>query len=389
MNVLFSRRTALKSIAISPFLFPLAHGDEKDELKPSQRFVYVGTYTYGSSKGIYVCRLDYDFKRLSIIQTVEGIKNPSFLAITPNQRYLYAVSEVSEYEGKKTGVVYAYRIDQESGKLTYLNEQPSHGRSPCHINVDRTGHWVVVANYSEGTLAMFPIENDGQLGEASDVVQNKGASVNPRRQKGPHAHSVYFDPNNKYVVSADLGIDKIMIYQFDSKNGKLLPNDPAWFKTHQGAGPRHFTFHPNGQYAYVIQELNSTVTAFEYEPDKGILEAIQTLSTLPDGYDGENSCADIHVSPDGKFLYGSNRGHDSIAMFSIDPANGRLTAEGHQSTQGERPRNFAIDPTGSYLLAANQESNNIVPFDIDRKTGDLHVTGKQFEIPNPVCIKFI
>ncbi len=389
MNFLFSRRTALKSIAISPFLFSLSHGDEKDEPHPSQRFVYVGTYTYGLSKGIYVCRFDYDFKRLDIIQTVEGIKNPSFLAMTPNQRFLYAVSEGSIYEGKKTGVVYAYQIDQESGKLTYLNEQPSHGRSPCHINVDQTGRWLAVANYSDGTLSVFPIENDGKLGEASDVVQHKGASVNPQRQKGPHAHSVYFDPNNKYVVSADLGIDKIMIYQFDQENGKLLPNDPAWFKTHQGAGPRHFTFHPKGQYAYVIQELNSTITAFEYMPDKGILSAIQTISTLPDGYEGENSCADIHVSPDGKFLYGSNRGHNSMAIFSIDPANGRLTARGHTSTQGERPRNFAIDPTGRYLFAANQDSNNIVPFAIHGKTGELRFIEKQFEIPNPVCIKFL
>jgi 6-phosphogluconolactonase len=255
--------------------------------------------------------------------------------------------------------------------------------------VDHTGRFVLVANYIGGSVCVLPIQENGRLGEATDFVQHHGSSVNPDRQLAPHAHSFNIDAGNQFGFVADLGTDKIVVYKLDLDGGKLLPNDFPWAEAKAGAGPRHFDFHPDGRHAYVINELDSTVTAFDYQPESGTLNAKQTISTLPESYAGTSHCADVHVSPSGRFLYGSNRGHDSIAIFAIDENSGELSSVGHQSTQGETPRNFAIEPAGNFLLAANQDSDTIVTFKVDQETGRLDPTGQVTQVPVPVCIKMI
>jgi len=315
--------------------------------------------------------------------------NPSFLAIHPSGEYLYAVGELGQFGGKRSGAVSAFRVDRQTGTLDLLNQQPSGGAGACHLVVDGTGKNVLVANYGGGSIAVLPIRDDGRLKEATAFVQHEGSSVNPRRQRGPHAHSINVDPANRFVFVADLGLDKVLVYRLDATKGTLAPNDPAWASVKPGAGPRHFAFHPSGRSAYVINELQSTVTAFAYDAQQGILSEQQTISTLPSGFTENNSTAEVQVHPSGKFLYGSNRGHDSIAVFSIDAATGRLTPVEHESTQGKTPRNFGIDPTGTFLLAANQNSHTIVVFRIDQVTGALTPTGRKVEVPSPVCVKMI
>ena len=351
--------------------------------------VYIGTYTRGKSEGIYVYRMEKSTGAMEFASVTGGVENPSFLAIHPQRSYLYAVSEVGNLAGKPSGAVSAFSIDSKTGGLIYLNHQPSKGAGPCHLSVDQTGQFVLVANYGSGSVAVLPIQSDGRLGEATDFVQHQGSSIDPRRQRGPHAHSIMLDKANRCVFVPDLGLDKIMIYRLDLTQGKLEPNDEPWAKVKAGTGPRHFAFHPSGRYAYVINELDSTLTAFNYDGERGRLREIQTVSTLPDGFSDTSHCADVHISPSGKFIYGSNRGHDSIVIFEIDEATGRLTYAGHEPTQGKTPRNFAIDPTGTFLLAANQSTDNIVTFRIDQQTGKLTATGHTVEVPTPVCLKMI
>jgi len=362
-----------------------------------EMLVYIGTYTQGKSEGIYVYRMEKSTGALSFFSKATGVDNPSFLGIhpfaslkgRPQQRYLYAVNEVGEFAGKPSGAVSAFEIDSNTGELTYLNQQPSHGTGPCHLSVDMTGKFVLVANYGGGSVCVLPIQDDGKLGEATDFIQHQGSSVNPRRQEGPHAHSITLSPDNRYAFAADLGLDKIMIYQLDLTTGKLKPNDEPWAQVKAGAGPRHFDFHPNGKYAYLITELDNTIIAFTYDETNGMLKEIQTVPTLPEDFDGTSHCADIHVAPSGKFVYGSNRGHDSIVIFAIDESTGKLTYVGHELTQGENPRNFAIDPTGIFLLAANQSTDTIVTFQLDQQTGELLSTGHVAEVPQAVCLKII
>lgn len=351
--------------------------------------VYVGTYTRGESEGIFVYRLDPSSGALEFASVATGIDNPSFLALHPRERYLYSVNEVREVAGKPSGAVTAFSIDPETGELTLLNQQPSHGTGPCHLSLDKTGSYVLVANYAGGSICILPIQQDGRLGPATDFVQHQGSSVVPRRQQAPHPHSIIVDPTNRYVFVPDLGMDKIIIYQLDLRQGKLKPNDEPWVQVKPGAGPRHFTFHPDGRYAYVINEIDSTMTAFAYDEGRGALREIQTLSTLPEDFEGASYCADVHVSPSGRFLYGSNRGHDSIVIFAVDEETGKLTCLGHEPTQGKYPRNFAIDPSGTLLLAANQGSDTIVTFRIDQQTGRLTPTGHVAEVPTPVCVKML
>lgn len=351
-------------------------------------FVYIGTYTGDRSEGIYLYSMNLSSGVLKHAATVSGVTNPSFLDIEPNCRYLYSVSEVGEFAGKPSGAVSAFAVDLQTGELTPLNQQPSYGTGPCYLSVDQTGKWVLVANYGSGSAAILPIQDDGCLGEATDVVQHQGSNVDPRRG-GPRAHSITLDPANRYAFVADLGLDKIMIYRLDLVQGKLIPNDEPWAPVKPGAGPRHFAFHPNSKYAYVINELDNTVTAFAYDSPRGTLKEIQVVSTLPGDFTGTSYCADIHIVPSGKFLYGSNRGHDSIAVFAIDERTGKLTCVGHEPTQGKTPRNFAIDPTGAFLLAANQGTDNIVVFRIDQQTGKLAPTGHMVEVPMPVCVKMV
>lgn len=354
---------------------------------PPDYRVYVGTYTTKRSEGIYLYRLDMASGALTLIGKTSGVANPSFLALHPSGRYLYAVNELGEFAGQRSGAVSAFSVDPQTGGLAFLNQQPSHGLHPCHLSVDRAGRFVLVTNYSSGSVAVLPIQEDGRLGPATDVVQHRGSGVDPRRQEGPHAHSVTLDAANRYAFVADLGLDRVMVYRLDPVHGRLTPNDTPWVQVKPGAGPRHFAFHPRGRYAFVIHELDSTLTAFAYDDALGTLTERQTLSTLPPGFTGTSYCADVHVAPSGQFVYGSNRGHDSIAVFSFDADRGTLACLGHTSTQGKTPRNFAIDPTGTYLLAANQDTDSVVTLKIDPQTGHLTPTGHVAEVPMPVCLK--
>jgi len=381
----FARREFLRTTAIGA-LGTLAFRGTAWPSEAREFTLYVGTYTSGKSDGIYVYRMDRvsgELKRFNSVQAV----NPSFLAIDRNKRYLYAVNEVPEFGGKPGGAVSAFAIDSATGNLRLLNQQPSLGADPCHLTVDRKRKSLLVANYTGGNVAVLPIQRDGSLGPATDLEQHEGSSTK-EQQKGPHAHCIILDRSERHALAADLGIDKVMIYRFDQTTGKLSPGKQPWVALQPGAGPRHLTLHPSGKYAYVINELDSTLTAFKYDGVNGTLSPVDTVSTLPANFSGSSFCADVHVSSSGKFLYGSNRGHDSIVGFAIDQRTGKLLQLEHVSTEGKWPRNFTIDPTGRFLLVANQRTDNVVTFRIDAQTGGLKPTGHVAEIPVPVCLKF-
>lgn len=355
--------------------------------------VFVGTYTetidseIEKSGGIYVYRMEADDGTLSLLHKTQGIINPSFLALHPHGNFLYAVNETVEFDGHPGGGVSAFSIHPQTGALTLLNQQLSHGADPCHISVEAAGKAVLVANYSGGSLSLLPIDLDGSLLPAAEVIQHSGSGFDPQRQEGPHVHSVNLDPGNRFVIIADLGLDKLMPYQLNVAEGRLVPEPSLEVKVPPGAGPRHLDFHPNGRFAYLINELNSTLIAYAYEPQAGRLRELQTVPTLPEGFQGTNWPADIHVAPSGRFLYGTNRLHDSLVIFAVNQEDGRLTYVGHEPTGGQTPRNFVIDPSGSFLLAANQKSGTIVTFRIDDQTGKLNPTGQIIKVPSPVCIK--
>jgi 6-phosphogluconolactonase len=363
-----------------------------------QRLVFVGTYTEpirfgtgkileGKGKGIYVYRLDISSGSMEQISLAEGVPNPSYLAFDPSHRFLYAVNELKEFEGATTGAISAFTAGSSSGKLRFLNRKPTHGTDPCHLTVDKTGRYVLVANFMSGSVCVLPIREDGSLGDATDVIQHQGSSIDPLRQSGPHAHAVTLDDTGRYAFVPDLGIDKLMVYRFDANRGKLELNEEPWVEVTAGAGPRQLVMHPLGGYAYLINELDSTMMAFRYDGDSGSLREIQTLSTLPEGFEGASTCAEVQISPSGKFLYGSNRGHDSVVIYAIDPMDGTLTCVGHKSTQGKTPRNFTVDPAGEFLLAANQDTDSIVSFRLDPASGELVATGHSVDVPTPVCVK--
>jgi 6-phosphogluconolactonase len=351
--------------------------------------VYVGTYTHGASQGIYLCRLDLGTGALTSPELAAEVQNPSFVAIHPSRHFLYAAGELGDFRGKQAGAVSAFAIDPATGRLKLLNQQPSGGGGPCHLVVDAAGKNVLVANYGGGSVAVLPLQKDGRLSEPSCVIQHQGSGPDRQRQQGPHAHSINLDAANHFAFAADLGLDKVLIYRFDANQGTLAPNEPPLAAVAPGAGPRHFAFHPSGKFAYVINEMHSTVTAFAYDRDAGKLQSLQTITTLPADFRGSNTTAEVQVHPSGKFLYGSNRGHHSLAVFAIDQATGKLTSVEQQSTQGKTPRNFGIDPTGKFLLAANMDSNTIVVFRIDPATGVLTPAGHQIDVPIPVCVKML
>lgn len=359
----------------------------------NQPFVYVGTYTTtlphveGKAKGIYVFQFDPATGALSSGKVAAETANPTFLALDPTHRFLYAANETDDGPNRSGGVS-AYALDATSGLATLINQRLTLGTHPCYLQVDATGRAVVIANYTSGSVISFPLNADGSLGEHGSFFQHVGSSVNPQRQEGAHAHMALIDPSNRFVFVPDLGMDQVKIYQLDAPKGALQPNDPASVSVDAGQGPRHFDIHPNRNFAYVINEMGSTVTAFRYDEAKGSLEPMQTISTLPAGFSKNTSCAHIQVHPSGKFLYGSNRGHDSIAIFQIDPQSGKLTAAGHESTQGQIPRNFTLDPSGNFLLAANQNTDTIVTFRVDPNSGALTPTGHVARCPSPVCLKF-
>jgi 6-phosphogluconolactonase len=379
----------LAGLGTAGTLLACGDGDKENPDKPpmpQEVWVYVGTYTTGQqSQGIYLCRLDLATGSLQQVGVTAGVTDPSFLAVDSQRRHLYAVNELTTFEGQPSGAVSAFSIDPDTHALTFLNQQASRGGAPCHLEVDAKDGFVLVANYVGGNVAVLPIQEGGRLGPAIDVDQHEGSGPDTGSQTGPHAHQVRLDADQKHALVSDLGTDKIMVYRFDAGQGMLTPHAPASVSTAAGAGPRHLAFHPTGRFVFNINELNSTLTAFTYDGERGTLTPLQTVSTLPADFTGKSYCADIHVSPDGKFVYGSNRGHNSIVVYAIGPA-GELTYVEHVSTQGNWPRNFAIDSTGTFLLVANQRSNSIVTFRRDAQTGKLTPVGAPLEMPAPVCL---
>ena len=350
-------------------------------------YVYFGTYTRGKSEGIYVYTMDRSTGKLSLCHTVSGIRHPAFLAVHPNKQFLYAVNEVTDFEGRSSGGVSAFSVDRDDGALTLLNSQSSAGQGPCHLHVDRSGKCVMVANYAGGSVAVLPIAEDGRLEPNSDFIQHRGSSVNPKRQEQAHAHSVTPSPDNRFALVADLGMDKVVVYQLDAQAGKLTPHTSA--SVSPGAGPRHLDFHPDGRFVYLLNEIGSTVTVFDFDAGAGTLTEIETVSTLPGNFSGNSHCAEIRVHPTGRFVYASNRGHDSIAMFAVDEASGRLTELGQVPTRGRIPRNFNVSPDGRFVIAVNSDTDNGVVFRVDEGTGLLVFTGEEIEIPTSVCVRFL
>ena len=351
--------------------------------------VYFGTYTGAKSKGIYVSRFDPATGRLTAPELAVATASPSFLALHPSQRFLYAAGETSLLEGKHVSGVAAFSLDAKTGRLTLLNRQSAGGQGPCHLAVDQSGKCLLVANYGNGAIAALPILADGTLGEPGTVIQHQGSSVNPARQSGPHAHFITTDPADRFALACDLGLDKVLVYRLDPAKATLVANDPPFASVKPGSGPRHLAFHPSGRFVFLISEMSSTLTAFAYDAKRGALKELQTISTLPETFTGERSGAEVQVHPSGKFVYGSNRGHDSIAVFGFDPRRGQLTCLQHQATQGKMPRHFALDPTGQWLLAENQESDSVVVFRVDATTGRLSPTGQTVSVGAPVCAVFV
>jgi 6-phosphogluconolactonase len=361
----------------------------------AETFVWFGTYTGGpaNSEGLYVSRLDAATGKLTEPVVAAAAKSPSFLAVHPTLPVLYAVSEVGETDGKPTGAVCSFAIDETTGKLTLKNHQPSGGAGPCHVSVDRTGRVALAANYGGGSVICLGLAADGSLepvvaGAPGGFIQHEGKGPNPQRQEAPHAHSINPTADGRFAVACDLGVDKVLIHALDVGKATLAPH--GFGRGTPGAGPRHFAFHPSGRYGYAVNELDLTVTAFAFDPQAGTLTEVQSLSTLPaDVTDTKGfSTAEIVTHPSGKFLYASNRGHDSIAMYAIDQGTGRLTFLGTEPIRGKTPRNFVIDPTGKFLLAAGQNSHTVTVFAIDAETGRLSFTGQSLDVPSPVCIRF-
>jgi 6-phosphogluconolactonase len=345
--------------------------------------VYFGTYTSRGSEGIYLAELDLKTGQLSQPQLAAKVTNPSFLAKHPHKPLLYAVSEVATSEGKKGGGVTAFRIEPETGWLTRINAQPCGGAGPCHLSIDATGQYVLVANYSAGSVSSLPIREDGSLGELVSYIKHEGRSINQQRQEAAHAHSINVDAANRFAIAADLGTDELLVYQLDPAKATLTPQGRT--QTPAGGGPRQFAFHPQGKFAYSNNELTSSVSSYRYDTETGKLTLLDTVTTLPHEVAG-NTTAEIKVHPNGQFVYVSNRGHNSIALFKVK-ADGTLAPQGHYSTQGKTPRNFNL--FGKYLLAANQDSDDVFVFSIDEASGKLSPTGSSIKVSMPVCVLFV
>ncbi len=372
---------------------PLLRAEAKKMTPESSYLVYVGTYTATSSKGIYNYRFDPKTGKLTPIGVAAEMANPSFMATDPQHRFLYAVTEMGQEPGadsyKKNGSISSFSIDRKTGALTFLNKVDAGGGGSCHVVVDKTGKMLFVANYGSGNVASFAIKPDGSIGERTSFYQHTGSSVDPARQKGPHAHAVVLSPDNRFLFVPDLGMDQIKIYRVDAAKGTFTPNDPAYATVKAGLGPRHFTFGHGAEFAYALCEMGSSVAVFSYNPVNGSLTPVQTISNLPDGFTGIDNSAEIEMDRSGRFLYASNRGNDSITLFAVDPVQGTLTKVQVVPTQGNIPRNFALDPTGRYLIAANQKSNSLVVFSVDPHDGKLKAAGQMLDIPSPVDILFV
>ena len=354
-----------------------------------ESLVYFGTYTSTNSRGIYLSKFDPATGQLSAPELAAETKNPTFLVVAPGGHFLYAGSEMTDDHGRLTGAVSAYALENRTGRLTFLNQENSGGNgSPCHLSLDATGKCLLVANYETGSIAALPVQADGRLGTATAMIQHTGSSVNPTRQAGPHAHFICPSPDNRFALNCDLGLDQVFVYRLDAENARLTPNDPPFARVGPGSGPRHLVFSKDGNFVYVINEMSNTISAFHYDAENAKLTEAQTISTLPHDFSGANTGAEIALHPSGKFLYASNRGHNSIALFDVDQKSGLLTLVTHQSTLGRMPRFFAIDPSGRWLFVENQASGSVVVFAIDPVTGKLKPTRRTLFIGSPVCAVF-
>lgn len=353
------------------------------------QLVYFGTYTGAKSKGIYLSRFNPATGQLTAPELAAETASPSFVALHPNQRFLYAVAEVHNPAGARIGALRAFSIDPATGHLTFLNQASSGGGGSCHLAVDPSGKCLLAADYGSGTIAALPVRADGYLGEPVTVIQHHGSSVHPQRQAGPHAHQIVPDPANRFALACDLGLDQVLVYRLDAAKASLAPHDPPFASVKPGSGPRHIAFHPSGRFVFLINELSSTLTSFAYDPKRGTLKELETFSTLPPDFTDTSYCAEVQVHPSGKFVYGSNRGHDSIAVFAFDAKRARLTCLEYASTQGKTPRHFALDNTGRWVLAENQGSDTVVVLRLDPNTGRLTPTGQSISVGSPVCAVFL
>jgi 6-phosphogluconolactonase len=370
--------------------------EAQDMVSSESITTYIGTYTRresfvdGKAEGIYIYHLDLSSGELTYANTVTGLgtDNPSFVTLGPDKRHLYAVNEFYESEGPH-GTVSAFAIDPVTKDLIYLNQQSTHGLAPCYACIEPEGRYCLVANYETGSVCVLPIQKDGRLGEATDTVQFSGSGPNPDRQTGPHAHMVVSTPNSRSILVVDLGTDRLMLFDLDLERGTLSPVDPPWVQLPPGTGPRHLAFHPHRNFVYAISELQSTVTVFRYTVRQNTIEEPQTISTLPVDFTGQNLGAEIKMAPSGRFVYISNRGHNSLAIYAVDQETGQLSLVGHEATQGVGPRDFTIDPSGTLLLVANQDSNTVVTFWINQDSGTLRATGHVAAVPTPVCLHLL
>jgi 6-phosphogluconolactonase len=360
-----------------------------EQHKVGKYWVYVGTAAYDGppSRKLYVCTFDSNRGELKLQGVAAETENSGFLAVHPNQRFIYATNEVGEFRGQQTGAVSSFQIDEKTGQLRLLNQVPSFGANPAYVTVNRAGTFLLLASYYGGTMSL-PISPDGLLGQSAGKVRERGVGVDPRRQESSHPHSVVLSPDDRFAITPDLGLDRLFVYRFDEKTGSLTANSPAFVPAPPGSGPRHLAFSPDRHFAYVVNELKSTVSTYAFDEQAGILHPLQTISTLPPGFDGENTGAEVQVGPSGRFVYVSNRGHDSIGIFAVDPENGMLSPIQDVPTLGKTPRYFAFDPSGNFVLVANQDSDQIVLFKLDRSTGRLTPTGTALKVATPVCIVF-
>lgn len=355
--------------------------------KAEEPLAFISAFAPGADGAIHAFRLDLQTGKLEPVHRTTGVEHPFFIALSPDQRFLYSI-HAHQFGGKEAEQVAAYEIVGRTGRLKLLNRQSALGSAACYLDVDAAGKTVLVANYSTGSVASLPVQEDGSLGKASSFVQHAGSSVDPERQEGPHAHSFVISPDNRFAFAADLGLDQVLGYRLEAATAKLTPNQPPFVKTPAGAGPRHLTFHPSGKHVYVINELSNSITLFDYETESGTLVQRQTVPTLPPDFDGKSYCADLKITPDGRFLYGTNRGHDSLAAFRLGD-DGQLTAIGIEPSLGKGPQNLAITPDGKLLLCANMPGHNVAVFRIDPPTGTLTSVGPPISMPSPSCIRIM
>ena len=380
------KRTLLISAALSLLTAAASHAGDN-------YLVYFGTNTNAKngSKGIYVARFNSSSGELTKPELAAEAGNPGFLAIHPSKNTLFAIGDVTGPDGKKGGGISSFAIDAKSGKLTLINQSSAVGSGPCHVNVDATGQMAALANYGSGSVASYSISADGKLSEPASFIQHEGSSVDPKRQTGPHAHSVNFSPDNRFAFACDLGLDKVLIYKVDPASGKLTPNEPAFTKTPAGGGPRHLAFHPSGKFVFVNNEMAMTETVFAYDTATGAMTEIETVSTLPEADRGKPglSTAETLAHPNGKNVYVSNRTHDTIAVFACDPATGKLTLIQNVPVEGQIPRNICLDPSGKWLIAAHQNSGTAALFKVSPEDGKLTFTGIKVEVPGSICVRFL